>query len=53
MTQQIQNVDECETGLAACAHSCRNTPGSFSCICNPGYELGSDGRKCYRELPFT
>jgi len=49
----VSDVDECETGLAACAHSCQNTPGSFSCVCKPGYELGSDSRKCYRERPFS
>ena len=43
------DIDECETGQAACAHSCHNNHGSFTCLCNPGYELGSDGRKCYRK----
>ena len=43
------DIDECETSQAACAHSCHNNHGSFTCLCNPGYELGSDGRKCYRK----
>lgn len=32
-----------------CAHQCLNTRGSFKCTCNPGYELGADGKRCYRE----
>lgn len=43
------DVDECLAGLAACAHRCLNTHGSFMCACNPGYELGADSRQCYRE----
>lgn len=43
------DVDECATGLAQCAHGCLNTHGSFKCVCNAGYELGADGRQCYRE----
>ncbi|KAJ8780647.1 hypothetical protein J1605_000690 [Eschrichtius robustus] len=42
------DVDECATGLAQCAHGCVNTHGSFKCACNAGYELGADGRQCYR-----
>lgn len=25
---------------------CDNTPGSYSCRCPPGYNLGTDGRTC-------
>lgn len=43
------DVDECLTGQALCVHQCLNTRGSFKCTCNPGYELGADGKQCYRE----
>lgn len=43
------DVDECATGTAQCAHSCLNTHGSFKCVCFTGFELGADGRQCYRE----
>lgn len=46
----LSDVDECATGLAQCAHGCLNTQGSFKCVCHAGYELGADGRQCYREL---
>lgn len=45
----LADVNECLAGLAMCAHQCLNTRGSFKCTCNPGYELGADGRQCYRE----
>ena len=25
---------------------CSNTPGSFTCSCNPGFTLSTDGRSC-------
>ena len=32
-----------------CAQACVNTRGSFTCTCTPGYQLGTDGRTCYRK----
>lgn len=40
------DINECEESTDSCSHSCRNTPGSFRCGCNPGYELSSDNRTC-------
>lgn len=42
-------VDECGSDRAGCAHRCVNTLGSYKCVCNPGFELGVDGKQCYRE----
>ncbi|XAR62869.1 Non-specific serine/threonine protein kinase [Bertholletia excelsa] len=37
-----QDVDECAT-LHPCITTCHNTPGSYNCLCPPGFE--GDGRK--------
>lgn len=49
----LPDVDECAEGLATCgAHAqCVNLPGSHSCHCQSGYELGFDGRTCVGEFP--
>lgn len=43
----VTDVDECETDENNCAHGCHNTLGSYACVCNTAYELGSDGKQCY------
>ncbi len=53
---EISDVDECKEN--PCNGACINFPGSYQCICDPGYEL-RDGR-CegrfnmtrYSELPI-
>ncbi|KAK4413354.1 Wall-associated receptor kinase [Sesamum alatum] len=37
-----QDIDECELGK--CRHDCRNTNGSFTCLCPKGYH--GDGENC-------
>ncbi|NWI37683.1 HMCN2 protein, partial [Picathartes gymnocephalus] len=32
------DLDECQT-LSQCQHECRNSPGSYRCLCPPGYRL--------------
>ncbi|NWV22673.1 HMCN2 protein, partial [Origma solitaria] len=32
------DLDECQT-LSQCQHECRNSPGSYRCLCPPGYQL--------------
>lgn len=43
------DIDECSSGHAKCSHGCVNVLGSFSCLCHPGFELGADGKQCYRK----
>ncbi len=40
------DLDECSFSEFLCQHRCVNTPGSFSCICPPGYYVYEDGRSC-------
>uniref|UniRef100_A0A3Q3L4X2 Uncharacterized protein n=1 Tax=Mastacembelus armatus TaxID=205130 RepID=A0A3Q3L4X2_9TELE len=39
------DVDEC-LQRKPCQHECRNTIGSFQCLCPPGYQLLPNGRTC-------
>ncbi|XP_041359103.1 sushi, von Willebrand factor type A, EGF and pentraxin domain-containing protein 1-like isoform X2 [Gigantopelta aegis] len=47
---QFQDVNECRTGESTCDTNadCKNTPGSYTCICRDGYT--GDGRTC-TDLP--
>ncbi|XP_055017752.1 hemicentin-1 [Boleophthalmus pectinirostris] len=38
------DIDECLR--KPCQHECRNTIGSFQCLCPPGYKLLPNGRTC-------
>lgn len=44
----ITDIDECSTNNP-CAHVCHNTPGSYTCMCHLSYQLGNDGRSCFRK----
>lgn len=39
------DVDECQL-RKPCQHECRNTVGSFQCLCPAGYQLLPNGRNC-------
>ncbi|XP_023814399.1 hemicentin-1 [Oryzias latipes] len=39
------DVDECLL-RKPCQHECRNTVGSFQCLCPPGYQLLPNGKSC-------
>ena len=38
------DIDECID--SECEHVCNNTDGSYTCSCNSGYSLDSNGRNC-------
>ena len=40
----LKDIDECNTGDVNCGKTgkCENIPGSFTCVCNPGFT----GPKC-------
>ena len=40
------DIDECTNNTDNCNQTCTNTEGSFTCGCNGGYELNSDGTTC-------
>ncbi|CAH8444493.1 unnamed protein product [Dicrocoelium dendriticum] len=46
-TRCEEDIDECTTHTNKCDQLCRNTHGSYSCDCMPGYRLGPDGFSCF------
>ncbi|XP_072036733.1 uncharacterized protein [Amphiura filiformis] len=44
----VPDVDECSVGTHSCDHNCHNEHGieEYSCSCNPGYQLDTDGHQC-------
>ena len=40
------DIDECSEDTNGCSQTCNNTEGSFTCGCNDGYLLHSDGITC-------
>lgn len=40
------DLDECQVPNQ-CQHECRNTEGSYHCVCPPGYHLLPDGKTCH------
>ena len=40
------DIDECSAGTDDCTQTCTNTVGSFTCGCNSGYVLETDGFTC-------
>lgn len=41
------DIDECR--YRYCQHRCVNVPGSFSCQCEPGFQLAGNNRSCIGE----
>lgn len=43
----LPDIDECR--YRYCQHRCVNVPGSFSCQCEPGFQLAGNNRSCIGE----
>ena len=44
------DIDECAEGTAGCSHRCKNTVGSFQCLCPAGrIALEDDQETCVGE----
>ena len=41
----LTDIDECN-GVNDCEQTCTNTEGSFTCGCQDGFSLNTDGRTC-------
>ena len=42
----VSDIDECTMESDNCTHICHNTPGSYTCSCQPAYILDTDGYTC-------
>ncbi|XP_017142281.1 dorsal-ventral patterning protein tolloid isoform X1 [Drosophila miranda] len=40
------DIDECAVNNGGCQHECRNTIGSYICLCHNGYSLHENGHDC-------
>ena len=45
-TFSFTDRDECSLNTDHCEHNCINSVGSYTCTCDSGYELASDGLHC-------
>ncbi|CAC5355727.1 EGF-containing fibulin-like extracellular matrix protein 1,Fibrillin-1,Fibulin-1,Fibulin-2,Mucin-like protein,Fibrillin-2,Matrilin-3 [Mytilus coruscus] len=43
---QCSDINECQTGTDNCQQNCINTHGSFTCSCESGHTMNSDGATC-------
>ena len=42
----VLDIDECSENADICDQNCSNTEGSYTCSCNVGYVLASNGHSC-------
>ena len=40
------DIDECLSVNGGCDHNCNNSDGNYTCSCNDGYQVNSDGHTC-------
>ncbi|XP_023248858.1 matrilin-4 isoform X4 [Seriola lalandi dorsalis] len=43
---KLCGVDLCLESDHGCEHICESSPGSYHCLCLPGYTLNNDGKTC-------
>ena len=46
------DIDECRAGTNACDQTCYNAPGTYTCECDTGYTLNSNGFTCDGMHPY-
>ena len=42
----LLDINECSEGISGCNQICSNTLGSYTCICQNGYQLDTDNHTC-------
>ena len=47
------DIDECTEGTHQCQQNCHNTIGSYTCSCNNGFTIDTDGRSCNGRLKLV
>ncbi|XP_054906304.1 matrilin-4 isoform X3 [Poeciliopsis prolifica] len=43
---KLCGIDLCLESDHGCEHLCESLPGSYTCLCLPGYRLNADGKTC-------
>ncbi|XP_037535829.1 matrilin-4 [Nematolebias whitei] len=43
---KLCGLDLCAESEHGCEHLCESSPGSYHCLCLPGYRLNDDGKTC-------
>ena len=49
-TGQCENIDECDQNLCGKDAECKDTVGSFMCVCKDGKTLDDKGLNCEGEF---
>lgn len=49
----IADINECENNNGRCEQICVNSEGAYECVCNVGYRLSQDGRRCIKGMVIT
>ena len=44
------DIDECKVNNGGCQQRCVNTVGSYQCLCQAGFVLDEDARKCIGKM---